>query len=267
MAGEENSTVEPAAAADPNAIHLQLDVFEGPLDLLLHLIRAHELDIFDIPISFVTEKYLHYLNMMRELHIDVASEFLVMAATLAHIKSKMLLPRDATDDGDDESEDPLDPRTELVRRLLEYQKYKDAAHGLASRSALGRDVFERGTSEPVPKGPAPLAPGNIFRLFDAFEQVLKRANQTADHKVLFERVSISERIMELTELLHDRSRLPFAQLFEDAKATPKKCPKKEEAILNEKEKYFYIYIYIYTYALSIILFFSFEEEKETTSSK
>lgn len=209
-----NREPTPAPEVDSDAYIVQLEGFDGPLDLLLHLIRKHELDILDIPISFITKKYLEYLDMMRELHIDVASEYLVMAATLAHIKSKMLLPPDPNDAGDEEGdEEPSDPRTELVRRLLEYQKYRDAAEQLAHRSRLDYDMFGRGTGEPVADGPAPLAPVSVFRLFDAFERVLKHANQHADHHVLFERVSIAERVVELTELLHDRRRATFDDLF------------------------------------------------------
>jgi len=198
---------------DDDVYQVKLDMFEGPLDLLLHLIRKHELDILDIPVGFITEKYLEYLDLMAGMHIDVASEYLVMAATLTHIKSKMLLPPDPTDEGEDGLEEEEDPRRDLVRRLLEYQKYKDVAHGLNRRDHLGRDLFERGSAEPAPPGMAPLARVGVFRLFDAFEQVLKRANQTADHQVLFERVSIADRIVALTELLHDRRRMRFEDLF------------------------------------------------------
>src|SRR5690606_31650883 len=118
--------------------------FQGPLDLLLHLIRKHELDILDIPIAFVTEEYLRYLEAMDELDLAVAGEYLVMAATLLHIKSKMLLPRAPQDDEEDGVEvEDLDPREELVRRLLEYQRYRDAAERLAERALEGRDVFRR----------------------------------------------------------------------------------------------------------------------------
>src|SRR5688572_24334127 len=120
-----------------------LPSFEGPLDLLLHLIEEHELDIFDIPIAFVAAKFVEYVTLMHELNIDVASEYLVMAATLAHIKSKQLLPVVPTDQ-EDEAEPELDPRAELVRRLLEYQKYKNVAEQLSGGPVLGRDVFLRG---------------------------------------------------------------------------------------------------------------------------
>src|ERR1044071_4266453 len=126
-----------------SAYRVELPVFEGPLDLLLHLIEEHELDIFDIPIAFVATKFVETITLMHELNIDVASEYLVMAATLAHIKSKQLLPVVPTDQ-DDEAEPELDPRAELVRRLLEYQKYKNVAEQLAGAPVLGRDVFLRG---------------------------------------------------------------------------------------------------------------------------
>src|SRR6476619_950649 len=112
------------APDDPNAFRRSIQGFEGPLDLLLHLIQDHELDILDLPIAFITEKYLEYLRSMEQLALDVVSEYLVMAATLAHIKSKMLLPAPPTDQDDDGQEEQGDPREELVRRLLEYQKYK-----------------------------------------------------------------------------------------------------------------------------------------------
>ncbi|WP_234023606.1 segregation/condensation protein A [Sorangium cellulosum] len=197
---------------------VQLPTFEGPLDLLLHLIQQHELDILDIPVSFVTEKYLEYLKIMRSLSIDLASEYLVMAATLAHIKSKMLLPSvPAGQDDDGMPGEEEDPRAELVRRLLEYQKYKLAAAELAERGTLGRDVFTRGMSESeVPKGPAPFAPSNIFSLLDAFERVLKRTNVQIDHEVVFDRISITDRIVELTEKLSARRAMRFEDLLLDS---------------------------------------------------
>ncbi|KYF94818.1 hypothetical protein BE18_39235, partial [Sorangium cellulosum] len=195
-----------------------LPTFEGPLDLLLHLIQQHELDILDIPVSFVTEKYLEYLKLMRSLSIDLASEYLVMAATLAHIKSKMLLPSvPAGQDDDGMPGEEEDPRAELVRRLLEYQKYKMAAADLAERGTLGRDVFTRGMSESeVPKGPAPFASMPIFGLLDAFERVLKRTNVQIDHEVVFDRISITDRIVELTEKLSARRSMRFEDLLLDS---------------------------------------------------
>lgn len=195
---------------------VQLPSFEGPLDLLLHLIQQHELDILDIPIRFITQKYLEYLRLMRTLSIDVASEYLVMAATLAHIKSKMLLPSvpaGQEDDGLGGAEE-LDPREELVRRLLEYQKYKNAAADLGGRDTLGRDVFVRGLAETADPGPAPFAPIGVFSLLDAFDRVLKRANVRIDHEVTFDRISITDRMVQLTEMLQARRAVPFEDLFQ-----------------------------------------------------
>ena len=194
---------------------VQLPTFEGPLDLLLHLIQKHELDIMDIPISFVTEKYVEYIALMQELSIDVASEYLVMAATLAYIKSRSLLPV-APEEREDGEEEELDPRAELVRRLLEYQKYKLAALQLGERSVLGRDTFVRGSATPEVEGPAPLAPVGMFQLLDAFHKVLERVRRTADHEIDFERTSISERINQLSDVLRGRRRLRFEELFEGA---------------------------------------------------
>src|SRR6187402_2010532 len=174
------------------AYRVELPVFEGPLDLLLHLIQQHELDILDIPIAFITQKYVEYVTLMNDLNIDVASEYLVMAATLTHIKSKMLLPA-SPDDEDEEDEIELDPRAELVRRLLEYQKYKQAAEHLGDRTILGRDIFTRGAPAPSIDGPAGLAPVGLFKLLDAFQAVLKRVKQTADHQIDVDRFSISDR--------------------------------------------------------------------------
>ncbi|MBK9266301.1 MAG: segregation/condensation protein A [Polyangiaceae bacterium] len=211
----------PEAAPHPETDQLndsvyrvQLPSFEGPLDLLLHLIQQHELDILDIPVSFITQKYLEYLALMQSLTIDVASEYLVMAATLTHIKSKMLLPVvPAGQDGDGLPEEEVDPRAELVRRLLEYQKYKTAAAEIFERGTLGKDVFGRGIAEPVPEGPAPFAPVGVFALFDAFEKLLKRTNVKVDHEVVFDRITITDRIVELTERLSERRRCTFEDLI------------------------------------------------------
>lgn len=196
-----------------SAYRVELPVFEGPLDLLLHLIEDHELDIFDIPIAFVATKFLETITLMQELNIDVASEYLVMAATLAHIKSKMLLPA-VPDDQEDEVEPELDPRAELVRRLLEYQKYKRVADQLGGNAVLGRDVFLRGVPAPDAEGPAPIAGMSLFRLLDAFQAVLSRVKASFEHEVDAERFSITDRINQLSDLLQQRRRIPFVELFE-----------------------------------------------------
>ena len=193
---------------------VELENFEGPLDLLLHLIQQHELDIMDIPIAFITERYVAYVMLMRELNIDVASEYLVMAATLTHIKSKMLLPSVPDDQEDGDLEPEGDPRQELVRRLLEYQKYKDAAEKLGARDVFGRDVYARGMSAPEIEGPAPLADIPMFRLLDAFQSVLDRVQKSLDHEIELDRLSITERINELVDHLKGIRRCKFEDLFE-----------------------------------------------------
>jgi segregation and condensation protein A len=206
----------PAASLDGQyRLEIPTAGFEGPLDLLLHLIQQHELDILDIPVSFVTEKFLAYILLMRSLSIDIASEYLVMAATLAHIKSKMLLPSVPAGQDDDglPGEEDEDPRAELVLRLLEYQKYKAAAAELADRGTLGKDVFGRGVPEPVPQGPAPFAQPGVFSLLDAFEKLLKRTNVRLDHEVVFDRISITDRIVELTETLTHRRAMRFDEML------------------------------------------------------
>ena len=206
----------PALAEERLPAHVysvKLPTFEGPLDLLLHLIEEHELDVMDIPIAFVASKYVEYITLMEELNIDVASEYLVMAATLIHIKSKMLLPVVPTDQ-EDEAEAELDPRAELVRRLLEYQKYKHAAEQLSSNPVLGRDVFLRGVAAPNVEGVAPLTGLSLFKLLDAFQGVLSRAKISVDHNIDFERFSITDRINELSDLLKNSGKVLFEQLFE-----------------------------------------------------
>ncbi len=199
-------------ALDPN-FRIELPNFEGPLDLLLHLIRKHELDILDLPIAFITDKYLEYLDLMKVLNLDVASDYLVMAATLAHIKSKMLLPRPPEDQEDDDL-DQLDPRAELIRRLLEYQKYKTVAADLGDRAISGRDVFSRGASSPSAQGPPPLKEVNVFKLIDALHRIAKRLDADVALEVDAERMTIQERIGSLVDVLRVRRRCRFDELFE-----------------------------------------------------
>ncbi|MEO7032331.1 MAG: segregation/condensation protein A [Polyangiaceae bacterium] len=222
MSDDSSSETPPVPAQVPalaeerlpaNIYSVKLPTFEGPLDLLLHLIEEHELDVMDIPIAFVASKFFEYITLMEELNIDVASEYLVMAATLTHIKSKMLLPVVPTDQ-EDPDEIELDPRAELVRRLLEYQKYKHAAEQLSSNPVLGRDVFLRGVAAPNVEGVAPLTGLSLFKLLDAFQGVLSRAKTTVDHTIDFERFSITDRINELSDLLKNSGKVLFEQLFE-----------------------------------------------------
>jgi segregation and condensation protein A len=192
-------------------------MFEGPLDLLLHLCQKHELNILDIPIAFVTEKYLEYLALMQLMNLDVASEYLLMAATLAHIKSKMLLPAPPPGQDDDVAAEEEDPREALIRRLLEYQKYKAAGADLAARGIAGRDVFYRGApiEEAVDPGLPPLAEVPLFSLLEAFQAIVSRTKVKITHDVVADRISITDRIHELVDLLQGkRERCTFDELFD-----------------------------------------------------
>jgi len=197
------------------AYSVTLPSFEGPLDLLLHLCQKHELNIIDIPIGFVTEKYLEYLAVMTLLNLDVASEYLVMAATLAHIKSKMLLPAPPPGQEDELAEDEEDPRESLIRRLLEYQKYKKAGEDLQSRGVAGRDVFGRGmpVEEAIHTGLPPLAQVPIFSLVEAFQGVLSRSKVKISHDVVHERITLTDRINELVDILRVKKRVAFEEMF------------------------------------------------------
>ena len=197
---------------------IQLPVFEGQLDLLLHLIRKHEIDIFDIPVASILEKYLAYLQWMRVLNIDIASEFLVMASTLIHIKSRMLLPPDETE-GEEEEEEG-DPREELVRRLLEYQRYKEAAEELRDQPILYRDVFVRGTRTPASDPDSPFTEVSVYKLIEALDRVLAKADKKISHRIMVERVSIADRIQELAELLRVKAEVIFEEFFEGAVTRP-----------------------------------------------
>ncbi|MGH7436698.1 MAG: segregation and condensation protein A [Polyangiaceae bacterium] len=217
-------TSEEPFDAGKAAMSLELPHFEGPLDLLLHLCQKHELDILQIPISFVTQKYLEYLAVMQLMQLDIAAEYLVMAATLAHIKSKMLLPAPPPGQEDElDPEDEIDPREALIRRLLEYQKYKDAGEKLAGRGVAGRDVFPRGSPAAgmaeggaggTEAAQAPLAEIPLYALVEAFQRVLDRTKVKLSHDVVADRISITDRIGELADLVRARKRASFESLFE-----------------------------------------------------
>jgi segregation and condensation protein A len=190
-----------------NTYRVALPEFEGPLDLLLHLCKTHEIEIVHIPIAFITEKYLEYLDVMQSMPFDVAADYLVMAATLAYLKSRELVPTpEPLEVGGEEEGEVLDPREELIRRLLEYQKYKDAAEKLGGRPIEGRTVFGRG-GELANDGPdAPLMEQSVWKLIEAFGRILERAGgSTAIHEVTVERVSISDRMNQLIDRLESNS--------------------------------------------------------------
>jgi len=196
-------------SGSPYAVKLPL--FEGPLDLLLHLIRLNEVEITDIPIARIGEQYLAYLELMRELDLDIAGEYLLMAATLAWIKSRMLLPPEGAEE---EGEGP-DPRAELAARLLEYQRYKEAAGELGERRLLGRDVFPAWglRPEPPPDGEREIEVG-LFELLEAFRRALKAAGPSgAAHKIEAETITVHERMIVVMKLLEPRSSIDFDDLL------------------------------------------------------
>ena len=201
-----NTTEETSPVA---AYRIELDSFQGPLDLLLHLIRKNELDISDIPIAQVTAQYLTYLEMMHDLDLEVASEFLVMASTLVYIKSRMLLPVDE----EEEEVEPEDPREELIRRLLEYQKYKKAAEELASMPVLHHDVFVRPEIAPTRTADEVFTEASLFQLMDAFQSVLTEAEKRMPVDITREPFSLEDGFSFIEERLGSSSSLSFRNLF------------------------------------------------------
>ena len=194
---------------------VKLDTFEGPLDLLLHLIRKNEVNIYDIPIALITEQYLAYIELMQELNLDVAGEFLVEAATLIHIKSRTLLPRpDPTQDGAEEE----DPREALVRRLLEHQKYKAAAELLHDRETLRSAQFMRPDASVAAAAGDEYEPElevDLFSLLAAFRGVLERAKGRARMVLPPEQISIEDRMHQLLGRLSETEACGFEDLFAD----------------------------------------------------
>jgi len=193
---------------------VKLEVFEGPLDLLLHLIKENEIDIYDIPIALITEQYLEYLELMKELNIEVAGEFLVMAATLIHIKSKMLLP--PSEEEKEEEERLEDPRAELVQRLLEYKRFKDAAEALALREVEWRDVFSRQSLSPerfIGEGEPLLIDLNLFDLLSALRRVIEKVPDKTIYEVTREELSLKDKISMLLDTLEDKESITFDELF------------------------------------------------------
>ena len=194
---------------------VQLEIFEGPLDLLLHLIKKNEVSITDIPIATITEQYLATLELMQNLSLDVAGEFLVMAATLIHIKSRMLLP--AGDEEADEDEG-VDPHEELVRRLLEYQRYKEAAAELEQRDLLTRDVFVRSATPTEEAGPRGFREVSVFDLLGALKRIIDRLPKDTVHEVALDKITVREKMTLLLETLRVRGSVFFESLFSEVKS-------------------------------------------------
>ncbi|HDQ03316.1 MAG TPA: segregation/condensation protein A [Deltaproteobacteria bacterium] len=202
-----------------NNYSIKLDIFEGPLDLLLHLIKKNEIDIYNIPVSLIAEQYLKYLKMIKSLNLDLAGEYLVMASTLVHIKSRMLLPEPE----ETEEEEERDPRAELVRQLLEYQAFKEAAADLSGRPILERDVFTRGAFLPGEKEKAlpdeeELIEINIFELIEAFHRLVSRIKREDLLEIDMEKLSVTDIINDIMQRLSTEKNLTFDEMLGDIKS-------------------------------------------------
>ena len=199
-----------------------LDVFEGPLDLLLYLIRREEIDIYDIPIEHIASEYMAFLKEARELNLDIAGEFVVMAATLMVIKSRMLLPVTARRESDERTEEWVDPRLDLVRQLVEYKKFKDAAIRLETMECLAANSFEYGGGRPKFEKSASDARGalahiDLYDLLGAFQEVLARASEVPHGELKGARFSVPEKMDYVLERAQTDGQVSFVSLFaEDA---------------------------------------------------
>lgn len=194
-------------------LKIKLEVFEGPLDLLLYLIKKDELDIYDIPIELVTRQYMEYLGLMRMLDLDIAGDFLVMAATLLMIKSRMLLPPEERPELEPEEEDP---RWDLIRKLVEYKKFKDAAGMLQTMETIQGNSFLRESEEPViPQAPEiELDEVTIFDLISVFNEALKRIQPEVIGEIVAERITVADKIEMLLAIIKEKTSVPFFKLFD-----------------------------------------------------
>ncbi len=194
---------------------VRIENFEGPLDLLLHLIRKNEINIYDIPIALIARQYLEYIDAMKDLNLTVAGEFLVMAATLLQIKSKLLLPVDETVEDD---EDGPDPREELVRRLLEYKQFKDAARQLDNQERMWRELYSREQSPSVEleSDETLLDDVNLFDLVDALKGILERHPGKHLLEIIPDNLTVRDRMNAILEALEGRESMTFSSLFESS---------------------------------------------------
>ena len=192
----------------PQALEVFLEAFEGPLDLLLYLIRRQNLDILDIPLAEITRQYIQYIELMQDLQLELAGEYLVMAATLAEIKSRMLLPRPPS-----AAEDEDDPRAELVRRLQEYERFKRAAASIDALPRLERDVWNASAELTERRAVRTLPQITLQEMLTAFKEVVARAEMFAHHHIQREQLSVGERMSDILAALAGGAFVPFVQLF------------------------------------------------------
>ena len=190
---------------------VKLPAFEGPLDLLLHLIKKSEINIYDVPISLITQQYIEYLEFMKSINLNVVGEFLVMAATLIHIKSKMLLPVTESED----QEDGADPREELINRLVEYRMYKDAAQQLEKNELKWREVFRRSPDIPTAeKGDLDLSEVSLFDLLGALKDVLEKVPEKRSMEIMIEELSVHDRMSLVLDHLEGQESISFISFFD-----------------------------------------------------
>jgi segregation and condensation protein A len=192
----------------PQALEVFLEAFEGPLDLLLYLIRRENLDITNIPVADITRQYVVYIELMQEMQLELAGEYLVMSAMLAEIKSRMLLPRSSDVEADED-----DPRAELVRRLQEYERYKQAAEDVDALPRLGRDVYQASAEAPERKIVSLPPEVDLQDLITAFQDVMKRASMYAHHHVQLESLSVRERMSSVLSKVNSTHFTSFSDLF------------------------------------------------------
>ena len=192
----------------PDALEVILDAFEGPLDLLLYLIRRQNLDILDINVAEITRQYMGYVELMASMQLELAAEYLVMAAMLAEIKSRMLLPRQQTEDDDEE-----DPRAELIRRLQEYERFKKAAEDLDELPRMGRDIHQASADAPDRDQQRPHPDVDMRDLVTVLAEVLRRSEMFESHQIEMEKLSTRERMSQVLDRLHDNQFVPFVALF------------------------------------------------------
>ncbi len=193
----------------PDALRVFLEAFEGPLDLLLYLIRKHNVDILEIPIADITRQYMDYVEVMKAINLELAADYLVMAAILAEIKSRVLLPKPPSEDGEEE----LDPRAELIRRLQEYERFKLAAERLDTLPQVGREIHRVVVSMPEYKAAPCIPQVDLKELMLAFMDVLKRTDLNAAHEIKKELLSVRERMSLILDKLQTTSVLPFHECF------------------------------------------------------
>jgi segregation and condensation protein A len=205
--GEALSVLPEDLYIPPDALEVILEAFEGPLDLLLYLIKRQNLDICDIPIAAITGQYMAYVELMKDFKLDLAAEYLVMAAMLAEIKSRMLLPKRV------EVEEEDDPRAELIRRLQEYEQCKRAALDLDDLPRLERDIWQVQTAADFPQQPKPLPEVGLHEILLAFRDVLKRADMFSNHEIQREQLSIRERMTHVLAAIQEQQFVSFPALF------------------------------------------------------